>query len=257
MLNIIVNNRKIDQYNHNKKVYVEGRKGSPYTIQFYNDSAYKRLVVLSVDGLNVLSGDKNWKKGYIVEAWGTINVPGWTKDKNNVACFIFSSVDGSYNQHNTEGSAENVGVIGAMIYDQKPIYSYNNYIPLVGSSDWGAWSSKSGIRRYGSTTLGGVQNKAGHSGIACSFTSTNSAVKPLSAPDSEASQELGTKWGKNEAFQISETYFNANDHWTKIETIYYDTKQGLQRRGIELKPKKPVNYTPNPFPSSGFCPPPK
>ena len=122
-LNILVKSNKIDKYFHNDKYYIEGRKNSTYEIEYTNNTYKRQKVVFSVDGLNVISGNNDWSKGYVVNAGETIIIPGWRKDENNVAKFQFSSVKGSYNQHNDSGDEMNVGVIGALVYDEKYVTS--------------------------------------------------------------------------------------------------------------------------------------
>src|ERR1700693_4611974 len=114
-----VNGRTVEEYKHKGKVYIEGRRGSKYEIFLRNDSAKNRMFVLSVDGLNVITDDKNWERGYVLRPWQSVAIPGWRKDANNTAHFNFSSVGKSYNQHNFEGDKANVGVIGLMVFDEK------------------------------------------------------------------------------------------------------------------------------------------
>lgn len=118
-IKILVKNRPIDLYRHQNKFYVEGRKGSPYEIQYRNHTGKRQRIVLSVDGLNVMTGDATWDRAYCVEPYGIIVIPGWRKDASNVAKFIFSSLKGSYNQHNESGQARNIGVIGCRVYNEK------------------------------------------------------------------------------------------------------------------------------------------
>src|ERR1700722_14494835 len=118
-LALLVRGRAIDTYRHNDKTYVEGRKGTPYEIQFYNSSPERRKIIVSVDGLNITTGDKTWDQGYIVEPYQTATIPGWRKSGTNTAEFEFSSLKGSYNQHNISGEASSVGVIGCKVYSEK------------------------------------------------------------------------------------------------------------------------------------------
>jgi hypothetical protein len=119
-LQVRVKGRTIDQYYHDGKVYVEGRKGSEYTLYFKNNSSTRKKIVLSVDGLNVMTGDATWGRAYVVEPWGDIEVPGWRHNGSEVKSFEFSSIKGSYNQQNEAGEKRNIGVIGCLVYNEKP-----------------------------------------------------------------------------------------------------------------------------------------
>src|SRR5580765_4744887 len=90
-LKVLVKNRPIDNYFHQGKTYIEGRKGSEYELEYTNPTAHRQKIIVSVDGLNVCSGDNNWEKGYVVEPYQNLIIPGWRKDSDNVAKFIFSS----------------------------------------------------------------------------------------------------------------------------------------------------------------------
>ena len=86
---ISVNNRPVDEYNHEDSVYIEGRKGSEYTINFTN-RFYKPLkIVFSVDGLNIITGNTTFERGYVVEPQETISIPGWLSSPNTAQRFVF------------------------------------------------------------------------------------------------------------------------------------------------------------------------
>ena len=65
-LSILVNGREIDTYLKDGKIYVEGRRGKEYEIQYQNYFPKRQKIVLSVDGLNVITGDSTWERGYIL-----------------------------------------------------------------------------------------------------------------------------------------------------------------------------------------------
>lgn len=246
-LSIVVNGREIDTYFHDGKTFIEGRKGSNYELRYRNNTSNKVKVVLSVDGLNVLSGDSDWEKGYIVDPWGSITVPGWSKDPNNVAKFKFSSIKNSYNEHNAAGDSANIGVIGAMVFKKlvyhyptlktfisKPVI-YDNYPPFYGLC---------GLATGGGMTssLRGVPLQA------------SAAVNASFVGDTPI-QSIGTEWGNNQEFKTTSVYFNAETNASEVISIYYDSIQGLKQRGIEIR--KPKKAEPDPFPGyKGHCPPP-
>lgn len=281
-LNILVKNRVIDQYYHDGKTFVEGRKGSDYTIQYYNNSPNRVKVVLSVDGLNVISGDTDWKRGYVVEPWGTLNVPGWRKDNNNVAKFVFSSIHGSYNQHNDSGDVNNVGVIGAMVFNEQPQVIWNSFTlmpePYYDHKPW----PKTVYRSYGmspktyNATFGGGEREVKTSGTIggslgqATFTATCAAgAMPQNSvdcaylaggldlePQSADVGHVGTGYGANQHFATHEVSYNFYDTASETLSIYYDDIRGLRNRGINVYTK--AKPEPNPFPTyRDGCPPPK
>ena len=123
-LALIVRGRAIDTYQHNGKTYVEGRKGTPYEIHFHNTRSERVKIIVSVDGLNVVTGNKTWDNGYVVDPHQTIKIPGWRKSANRTAEFEFCAhARDSYNQQNVSGEVSSIGAIGIKVYleKQKPV----------------------------------------------------------------------------------------------------------------------------------------
>ena len=55
-MNIKINGKRVRSYTHEGNLYVEGREGTEYTIELRNDNHMRRLYVVSVDGINAISG---------------------------------------------------------------------------------------------------------------------------------------------------------------------------------------------------------
>lgn len=241
---ILVKNKAIDQYYHDGKNYVEGRKGSEYVIQLTNDCSQRKKVVVSVDGLNVISGDTDWSHGYIIDGYSTIEIPGWLKNENQVAKFVFSSTSKSYNQHNSAGDQNNIGVIGIAVYDEKitirdiPKRPVNNYVFDVVYPVW-----KSG---YSSPR---VYSNVIRSNSTPSLTGSSSYFTATADIES-----VGTGWGNNKEFKTTTTSFNSNKAISQLIEIFYNSRKNLEAIGVVFKNKQ--RPTPNAFPGlkNKYCP---
>jgi hypothetical protein len=266
---VLINGRKIDQYTHQNKTFVEGRKGSEYTLYFQNSSSTRKKVVFSVDGLNILSGDKNWESGYVINPWQTAIIPGWRKDSGNVAKFLFSSVDSSYNQHNDSGDKGNIGVIGAMVFEEKQypksVYTYTPNYNFHYHYD-NCWQPSQtpyyppGVRTFNVNNTAGVFG----SSIACSF---NEGSPLISTKEIDYSSVIGSKvedgplgtgWGENKTFETKEVSYEFLSSPAATMMIYYDSRSNLIRRGINVK--EPNYNPPEPQAFPGYrdgCPTPK
>ena len=278
-LQVIVNGRPIDTYSHKGKTYIEGWKGSEYEIQYRNDSAHRIKIVVSVDGLNVVSGDRNWEKGYVVEPYQTLKIPGWRKDSGNVAKFVFSSVGKSYNQHNDSGNVANIGVIGCKIFAEKAKvqfswspnqYHYHYYYYPHWTPTWYGWGNTTAGINLNTSQTANVKDD-GHS-VNCSYTMDSfSELDSYSEPIMDESgfssgagvlrsmpqNSVGTGWGENKKFETQEVSYEFLDTPLQTILIYYDDRRGLERRGINLKEKYSHFHEPDAFPSDFGCPPPK
>jgi hypothetical protein len=137
-LQVLVDGVPAPAFFQNGETYVMGSLGERYTLRIVNHTGRRIEAVASVDGRDVVDGrpaDFRNKRGYIVPAWGSVDIDGWRLSRAQVAAFRFSSVADSYAART--GSAREVGVIGAAIFPERfvppprPIeptpYSYNRY----------------------------------------------------------------------------------------------------------------------------------
>lgn len=100
--------------------YVMGQLGERYTLRVVNHTGRRIEAVVSVDGRDVVDGrgaDYRSKRGYLVPAYGTVDIEGWRLSNAQVAAFRFSAVADSYAART--GSAREVGVIGAAIFPER------------------------------------------------------------------------------------------------------------------------------------------
>jgi hypothetical protein len=107
-------------YQHAGNSYVPGRPGARYALRLRNRSPARLLVVLSVDGVNVISGaTAAWNQvGYVLGPWQQTDITGWRKSDREVAAFEFSALEQSYAART--GRPDNVGVIGMAVFRERP-----------------------------------------------------------------------------------------------------------------------------------------
>ena len=119
VVDILVNDRPITTYNHDGKLYIEGRPNSPYKIRIRNPSWKRMKVIVSVDGLSVLDGKpaKGDSKGYVINGYGDVVIDGWRTDNTTTRQFVFGAKRKSYSSRVGEGTV-NVGVIGVMMFEE-------------------------------------------------------------------------------------------------------------------------------------------
>lgn len=263
-LRIRVKGRAIDEYPHEGRIFVEGRKSSEFDLEFKNHSAQRVLVVPSVDGLSPLDGTSAGpdSKGYIVGPRASLVIPGWTLDDSSVAKFVFSDKDKSYAQHSSGGTT-NAGVVGVLVYGEKIIqpqavvaqpYSVPPiYWPQPTTAPLDPYrSSISNV----TSALGGIQtiNQISTSS-ATSASATRGVISKSGLESSDDSFGLGTGWGEKADFKINHTTFNRGDLGAQM-VIYYDTRRNLEKRGIEIKVPRYQEELPQAFSNLGCKPPP-
>ncbi len=100
--------------------FVAGRPGSEYQIRIRNLGARDLLAVVSVDGVNVVSGETAapTQSGYVIESGSAVSIAGWRKSLQRIAAFYFTDLGDSYAART--GRPDNVGVIGVALFRRKP-----------------------------------------------------------------------------------------------------------------------------------------
>lgn len=276
-ITILVKGRPITEFFHRGQTFVEGRGNSNYEIAFRNYNPFKVEVVLSVDGLSVTDGKTAGPQssGYVVEANGTLTVPGWTLDNAAVAAFAFAeSKGGSYVEQST-GSSANKGVIGALVYKEMvaaytpPPYwtamPYNGYPGGIGvmrqmSSNMGVSSNSIdpvGGASFEQKTSGGMLYNTMNVSAASASAASPYAETSMRTPGgyvseiNQVEQTLGTAFGEQTSFNTHTVSFARGDHISMM-VIYYDDAKGLAARGIQFQ-KRVRPTTPQAFP--GMNPP--
>ena len=81
----------LEIYRHDGKRYVIGTPGHEYAVRVRNCTGGRLLAVVSVDGVNVVTGETASpdQSGYVIEPGGYVNIQGWRKDLERTAAFYF------------------------------------------------------------------------------------------------------------------------------------------------------------------------
>ena len=110
----------LPMYWHHGRWWVPGKPGSRYAITLANRSGGRALTVLSVDGVNVVSGESaaHDQVGYVIANGQYAQITGWRKDMSRVAAFEFTALADSYAART--GRPDNVGVIGVAVFRERP-----------------------------------------------------------------------------------------------------------------------------------------
>jgi hypothetical protein len=113
-------------YYYHGEYWVAGRPGATYAIEVRNRQDKRVLAVMSVDGINVISGQTAaWNQtGYVFDPGQRAQITGWRKSDEEVAEFTFTMSSSSYAART--GRPANIGVIGVALFRERqvqPIYT--------------------------------------------------------------------------------------------------------------------------------------
>ena len=90
--------RTLQVYWHEGRSYVEGKPGNEYQIAVRNHAGQDVLAVVSVDGINVVTGETAAPSqgGYVIDPSQHLDVAGWRKSLSRTAAFYFTEISDSY-----------------------------------------------------------------------------------------------------------------------------------------------------------------
>ena len=228
----------VPTYTKDGRQFVPGRPGARYALRLRNLTPARVLVVLSVDGVNVISGETaDWHQvGYVLDAGRSADINGWRKSGTEVAAFEFAPVERSYAA--LTGRPGNVGVIGLAAFRERVPPP-----PVAAAPPIAARSERSDAA---------AAAEPGAQGAAKSSSGENSAAADAASPRLGS---LGTGHGQREWSLSRRTSFErATSAPEQVTQLEYDSHERLVAAGVIADPM--AYLRPRPFPSNqgGFVP---
>jgi hypothetical protein len=226
--------------------YVAGQPGHRYAIHIANRRGERLLAVMSVDGVNVLSGETAaWdQRGYVFNPWQGYEVSGWRKSTAQVAAFEFTALPDSYAART--GRPDDVGVIGVALFreraDEPPAQV------LMRGQDAPRSDGTARERKALASSAARGESPAAPSPA----DATGGSAEPARA--SAPAMRLGTGHGPRESSPVRVVSFTrARSEPDEVITLWYDSRENLIAQGIIAPPRI---AQPRPFPQSqpGYVP---
>jgi len=254
----------LPEHRHRGTTWVAGRPGDRYAVRLANRSNARVLVVLSVDGVNAVSGQTaaTGQTGYVLAPWQTADITGWRKTDAEAAAFYFTALPDSYAARTDR--PQNVGVIGVAVFRER--LPPPRPVPFEISPSSGRHADEAERRAQtkpdgssaDSTTTGAAGAGANRvtarpSGATAGATAESAPTSPAPAPaPAQRAERLGTGHGEREYSPISRTSFErASTHPAEVVQIRYDSHANLVAAGV-VPARRPW---PEPFP--GYVPDPR
>jgi hypothetical protein len=225
----------LETFHHRGHAWVAGRPGSRYAVRLTNRSGARVLVVLSVDGVNAVSGEtaSPGQSGYVLGPRQTAEITGWRKSMTEAAAFYFTALPDSYAARTDR--PDNVGVIGVAVFREKAHEPERRPLPRD------AAVSEADVLRQ----------RSGAPGLPAAPASPLDKRAAAAAPREE---RLGTGHGEREYAPAENTAFErATVQPAEVVRLRYDSRENLVASGVIRPRRAPVR--PEPFPA--FVPDPK
>lgn len=259
-------------YYSSGKSYVAGAPGHRYSIRLTNRTGQRIMTVLSVDGVNAVTGEtaNPNQSGYVLDPYESTEIAGWRKSMDEIAQFNFTTLGDSY--AGRTGRPNNVGVIGVAVFRERVLaYQWRKEDKIARESDErqnnladsasepaaappapASQPVPSGsIDRYAQTESQSAP--ADKSAMAGGSRAKSSGGMSEMQPERELAKRkdspLGTGHGAREISHVENTQFErANSRPNEVVSIYYDSYRNLVARGVIYVPR-PRSSDPQPFPN--------
>lgn len=254
-------------YPRDGRYYVIGVPGHRYGVRLTNRSGGRLLAVLSVDGVNAVSGEtaNPDQTGYVLDAYQSTEIDGWRKNMNEVAQFNFTALSNSY--AGRTGRPDNVGVIGVAAFREKPrVWSEQRIneaprrdVPLAGAAQPAspvpaptaqarAGAAADARSEADATATAPAQSAGAGTSSLASAADASSFEKQRAA---KAEEPLGTGHGAREYSTVTYANFVRNSaRPDEIVSVWYDSYHNLVARGVIPPPPLPQQREPQPFPNA-------
>lgn len=231
--------RELPVYRHGGEYWVAGLPGARYAIRVRNTQGGRLMAVMSVDGVNVVSGETAAlaQNGYVLDAGERADITGWRKSDAQVAAFEFTAQANSYASRT--GRPDDVGVIGVAVFRERAA-PVPQWAPPVARRSGSAYHAGDERERRAEAAPPAAESPA-------PMGSADAAAKSV-AP---ASPSLGTGHGRRETSYVGHTQFErASRSPDELMRIRYDSRENLVAAGIIIP--SPPPRRPSPFPGSNF-----
>ena len=197
--------------------WVAGTPGHRYSVRLTNTTAERVLVVLSVDGVNAVTGQtaNPSQTGYVLAPWQSTEISGWRKSMDDVAQFVFTDLPDSYAART--GRPRNVGVVGIAVFREKQPVAYYEPQPVPPPYPYPRDDEAGAARESAKAAAPSAQGR-------------NEA-------DALARQQLGTGHGQREWAPVSHTDFErASRSPNQVTQLRYDDTESLIAMGVLPRP---------------------
>lgn len=219
----------LPRHPHEGRQFIAGTPGHRYAVVLQNLSGERVLAVLSVDGVNAITGQtaSPAQSGYVLGPWQRLEVRGWRKSLSEVAQFHFTSLGDSYAART--GRPGHVGVIGVAAFrERRPA-------PLP-------WADP----------IADAAPQARDAGAAAERADAAAAERAYAPPATR--QQLGTGHGERRHDPATRVAFErAGEHPAHVLSLWYDSPEALVARGVLPAPAPwhapeafPIGFTPDP-----------
>ena len=205
----------------NDRHYFQAFKGRNYSVVIRNTTGRRVGVLLAVDGINVVNGDRSSlsrnEPMYVLDPWESAEISGWRTSLNEVRRFVFVDEQRSYAERTGQSNGD-LGWIRVLAFRE------------AGSNAW--WQG-------GRPDVNDGREAVPFSGKAMPRNQAAPQLKPMSPGDRSMAEGFGdegdnpgTGWGDRNYDPVQRTRFEGERVATDHIVFRYEYASGLRALGI-------------------------
>jgi len=237
--------RTLPVYKQDGRQWIVGTPGEEYGIRVCNTTGERVLAVMSVDGINIVSGEtaSPSQSGYVLSANECYEINGWRKSNSTTAAFYFTELPDAYATRT--GRPDNVGVIGVAFFREKPQRAVWKDSPKIAA---GRPTEPAARQDAGAPSAPAAAAEAQSNDAARARGEAAAASAPIAAPAPAPLAKIGTGHGRYEQSYVENTRFERESAAPNLTlAINYDRRENLVAMGVLPPPVASRNG--NPFPA--------
>ena len=215
--------------------YFQAFQGRNYSLQLHNNTGRRVGVLIAVDGLNVVNGERTSLSGrepmYVLDPYEDAVIRGWRTSMSDVRRFVFVDEQRSYAERTGQANGD-MGWIRVLSFNESRPYG------------WQPWNQprvrENETRPYGE---GELKDGRGDEPRAQSDAAPPSAGRESARDNARRGSEQnygspapqsnpGTGWGEQKWDPVQHTEFLAERNATDRITLRYEYASGLRALGI-------------------------
>lgn len=214
------------------RTYFEASRGRHYEVALTNNTGQRVGVLVAVDGLNVITGDRSslsrHESMYVLDPWETTTIKGWRSSLNDVRRFVFVDEERSYAERTGQANGD-MGWIRVLSFrEQRPVAwkpqsppSVRENEPRAERDDAGRDAPRAQAEEAPAPSAGGARDSR-----------AGAEAKELRAYGKSESNP-GTGWGEQKWDPVRMVEFLAASRPTDQLVLRYEYASGLQALGIK------------------------
>lgn len=236
---------------HWDRRYFEAFRGRDYALRVRNRTGERVGVLISVDGLNVVNGERSRQNRdeamYVLDPWETATIRGWRTSLDEVRRFVFVDEQRSYASRTGQANGD-MGWIRVLAFAERGAQVMTRPRPVHdGYEGLGAREEKGRMEA--------APNEAPMAADRVLRESATQSTEKSALRGGRADEAYpGTGWGERRADRVSETWFVAAARPADRLVFRYEYPSGLLALGIHPEGRRLEQRERGEL---GFAPPPK